>query len=54
MARIGGMLGIGYAGMYQMLRWVATILFLALLYRMLSRFFAGRLWRQFLVGPLRP
>ena len=46
MARIGSVLGIGYAGMYQMLRWVATILFLALLYRMLSWFFAGRLQRM--------
>jgi len=45
MARIGGVLGIGYAGMYQMLRWVATILFLLLLYRMLSWFFADRLHR---------
>ncbi|MCS6827385.1 MAG: hypothetical protein NZ553_12290 [Caldilinea sp.] len=45
MARIGGVLGIGYAGMYQMLRWVATILYLLLIYRMLSRFFADRLHR---------
>ena len=45
MARIGGLLGIGYAGMYQILRWVATILFLLLLYRMLSWFFADRLRR---------
>lgn len=45
MARIGGALGIGYAGMYQMLRWVATILFLLLVYRMLSWFFVDRLHR---------
>lgn len=45
MARIGGALGIGYAGMYQVLRWVATILFLLLVYRMLSWFFADRLRR---------
>ena len=45
MARIGGALGIGYAGMYQILRWVATILFLLLVYRILSWFFADRLRR---------
>jgi hypothetical protein len=45
MARIGGVLGIGYAGMYQILRWVATLLFLLLVYRMLSWFFADRLRR---------
>jgi hypothetical protein len=45
MARIDGALGIGYAGMYQALRWVATILFLLLVYRMLSWFFADRLRR---------
>jgi len=45
MARIGGALGIGYAGMYQILRWVATILFLLLVYRMLSWSFADRLRR---------
>ncbi|MFN3332221.1 MAG: hypothetical protein ACK47M_06905, partial [Caldilinea sp.] len=45
MARIGGALGIGYAGMYQILRWVATILFLLLVYRMLSWFFPDRLRR---------
>lgn len=45
MARLGGLLGIGYAGMYQLLRWVATILFLLLIYRMLSWFFADRLRR---------
>ncbi|HAJ37845.1 MAG TPA: hypothetical protein DCL15_19420 [Chloroflexi bacterium] len=46
MARIGGVLGIGYAGMYQLLRWVATILFLLLVYRMVSWFFADRLRRM--------
>lgn len=46
LARIGGALGIGYAGMYQLLRWVATILFLLLVYRMLSWFFADRLRRM--------
>lgn len=45
MARSGGILGIGYAGMYQILRWVATLLFLLLLYRMLSWFFTERLHR---------
>ena len=45
MARIGGVLGIDYAGMYQILRWVGTILFLLLVYRMLSWFFADRLRR---------
>lgn len=45
MARIGGVLGIGYAGMYQILRWTATILFLLLVYRMVSWFFADRLQR---------
>ncbi len=45
MARIGGVLGLGYAAMYQILRWVATILFLLLVYRMLSWFFADRLRR---------
>jgi hypothetical protein len=45
MARIGGVLGIGYAGMYQILRWTATILFLLLVYRMVSWFFADRLRR---------
>jgi hypothetical protein len=45
MARIGGVLGIGYAGMYQAMRWVGTILFLLLVYRMLSWFFADRLRR---------
>lgn len=46
MARIGGALGIGYAGMYQGLRWAATLLFLLLVYRMVSRFFADRLRRM--------
>lgn len=45
MARIGGVFGLGYAAMYQILRWVATILFLLLVYRMLSWFFADRLRR---------
>ena len=45
MARIGGVLGIGYAGMYQAMRWVGTILFLLLGYRMLSWFFADRMRR---------
>jgi len=45
MARIGGALGVGYAVMYQALRWVGTILFLLLAYRMLSWFFADRLRR---------
>lgn len=45
MARIGGVLGLGYAAMYQILRWVATILFLLLVYRMLSWFFPDRLRR---------
>ncbi|MBE2239216.1 MAG: hypothetical protein IAE81_15615 [Caldilineaceae bacterium] len=42
LARIGGWLGVGYAGMYQVLRWGATILFLLLAYRMLSWFFVDR------------
>ncbi|HRA69111.1 MAG TPA: hypothetical protein PL187_23995, partial [Caldilinea sp.] len=42
LARIGGWLGVGYAGMYQALRWGATLLFLLLAYRMLSWFFADR------------
>lgn len=46
MGRLGLIFGLSYAGMFQMLRVVATILFLALAYRVCSWFLEDRLMRR--------
>jgi len=54
LGRIGGLLGLGYAAMFQLLRWTAGPLALLLIYRMVSWFIADRLARRtaFLVAVL--
>jgi hypothetical protein len=46
MGRFGNLVGLGYAGMFQVLRFVSGILFFLLVYRMYSWFFKDRLMRQ--------
>ena len=46
LGRLGNLLGVGYAGMFQLLRWVATPLFLLLAYRICSWFLPDRLMRR--------
>ena len=46
LGRLGAFFGVGYAVMYQAMRWISTILFMLLVYRMLSWFFAEKLRRQ--------
>jgi hypothetical protein len=46
MGRLGRLLGLSYAGMFQLLRFVATILFLPLVYRVSGLFLKERLMRQ--------
>ncbi len=46
MGRLGGLLGLGYAGMYQLLRLVSGALFLLLAYRICAWFLPDRLMRR--------
>ncbi len=46
MGRLGWLLGLSYAGMFQLLRFVATILFLLLTYRISGLFLKDRLMRR--------
>jgi hypothetical protein len=54
MGRLGLLLGIGYAGMFQLMRWVAGLLCLPLIYRMVAWFLPERHARRtaFLVAVL--
>lgn len=46
MARAGTLLGVDYAGMFQVLRWVATLICLPLIYLMVAWFLEPKLWRR--------
>ncbi len=46
LGRVGSLLGVGYATMFQLLRWLAAPIFLALVYRMAALFFAAPFQRK--------